>query len=628
MASITVQTPYNEYTGNGSSTVYAYTFLLLAAADLVVKIDGTTTTAYTLSGIGTSSGGNVTFTTAPASGATVLISREIPLSRSIEYQTNGDFRASTVNLDFNRLWQYLQLDNARRGGTLRLPYPEQVNEGPAKAARLGRMLAFNATTGQPKASDLTETQIASAVAAAYTGATGPLDALSFIQAGTGAVSRTAQDKARETISVLDFAANGVSGAAVDPTGVLDSSGGFQAALNYMNGRGGRIYVPTGTYKLNTSLNWPTQWPILMCGDGIEATHLNYTGSSDAINMRGPSGADQVVKSAIEDMRISGNGSTSVNGIDIAYAYSIELNNIRVYNFEVGVRIEQAWSIMGNFVHADSNSQNGIELHNEANNVTFYCGEFLDNANGVYTAGARAVLFSGCTLEANTAYGAYVTANSTDGQSENIVFHGCYIEGNQTAEIKVITDSGATNPQGVILRDCYFVCISGKATAGIRVDQANLVVIDGCDFSVGSATYAYSLYIADSGTVTQIRYGINRDTSTSGVYRGTGTSYSDEVKLEARAQGRFAISGGAIASVAGFGVASVTRISTGVYEVTLRDAMPGTDYTIVASAENGAAYVSMLCSPGQPISTTVFRIATATDPATLAEARTVNFAVFA
>jgi hypothetical protein len=33
---------------------------------------------------------------------------------------------------------------------------------------------------------------------------GPLDALSFIQAGAGAVSRTAQDKARETVSVWDF----------------------------------------------------------------------------------------------------------------------------------------------------------------------------------------------------------------------------------------------------------------------------------------------------------------------------------------------------------------------------------------------------------------------------------------
>lgn len=238
MASITVQTPYNEYTGNGSATVYAYTFLLLSASDLVVKINGATTTAYSLSGVGTSSGGNVTFTTAPASGATVLISREIPLSRSIEYQTNGDFRASTVNLDFNRLWQYLQLTVAKLGGHFRAPYPEQVNEGPSNTARLDRLLAFHPTTGQPKASDLTETQLASAVAAAYTGAAGPLDALSFIQAGAGAVTRTAQNKDRDLVSVKDFGA--VSDGVTDDT---TAWGNWIAAS-------GSKYITSGSYLVS------------------------------------------------------------------------------------------------------------------------------------------------------------------------------------------------------------------------------------------------------------------------------------------------------------------------------------------------------------------------------------------
>lgn len=247
MASITVQTPYNEYTGNGSATVYAYTFLLLAASDLVVKIDGTTTTAYTLSGIGTSSGGNVTFTTAPASGATVLISREIPLSRSIEYQTNGDFRASTVNLDFNRIWQYLQLTAAKLGGQFRAPYPEQVNEGPSRSARLDRFLAFDATTGQPEASTVTHTQVASAVAAAYSGAAGPLDALSFIQSGTGAVSRTGQDKARDVINAADFGMLPTATATVNDAA-------FSKALDEAISQGRTLVIKGGgTYTMGVAL---------------------------------------------------------------------------------------------------------------------------------------------------------------------------------------------------------------------------------------------------------------------------------------------------------------------------------------------------------------------------------------
>lgn len=253
MASITVQTPYNEYTGNGSSTVYAYTFLLLAAADLVVKINGTATTAYTLSGVGVSSGGNVTFTTAPASGATVLISREIPLSRSIEYQTNGDFRASTVNLDFNRLWQYLQLSNARQGGTLRAPYPEQLDDCPAESDRLDRFLTFDATTGQPEASSVTLTQVASAVAAAYSGADGPLDALSFVQAGTGAVTLTAQAKARQIVNIKDFGASSSNTDAQNKTAL-------QTAITALNVAGGGVIMVDYDTPYGRATRTASTWP--------------------------------------------------------------------------------------------------------------------------------------------------------------------------------------------------------------------------------------------------------------------------------------------------------------------------------------------------------------------------------
>lgn len=442
----------------------------------------------------------------------------------------------------------------------------------------------------------------------------------FLQSGTGAVVRTVQSKLRDVVSVKDFGAVG--------DGVTDDTAAIQAALNTASGVGLTIYIPKGTYKTTATLNWPTDWPAALVGDGVESTHINYTGASTAISMYDAGSSTKYIKSSIENLRLSGNGSTSTNGVNIRQGYAIALRNVRVYGFQVGVRIEQTWSAILDFVRIDLCSQIGLELHNEANNVACYCCEFLNNAKGIYTAGARSVLFSECTIEANTQYGAYVTANTTDGQSESIVFHGCYIEANVTNDIRVIVDSGATSPQSVIIRDCYFVCMASKATIAVRIDQADHVVIDGCNFSTGTATYAYSLYISDSGTVDKIRFGKNRDASTNGVYRGTGTSYSDMTKLEARAWGRFTVSGGAIATANTFGVANIAYIGTGTYEVTLRDVMPGTNYAIMASAENGASFVAMLCSPGQPISTTVFRINTASTSAAAAEARTVNFSVFA
>jgi hypothetical protein len=420
-------------------------------------------------------------------------------------------------------------------------------------------------------------------------------------------------------NVKDFGAVG--------DGVTDDTAAIQAAIDYATGRGATILCPQGTYLISSTLSWPVDWPVILKGEGVETTHINYTGSSDLFDMYDAGSSTKYVKSSIEDMRISGNGSTSVNGLNIRNGYAIALRNVRIYNFEVGVRIERTWSVILDFVRIDSCSQVGLELHSEANNIVCTCCEFLDNAKGIYTAGARAILFSGCTIEANTSYGAHVTATTADSQSENIVFEGCYIEGNTTAEIFVSTESGSVHPDNTVIRDCYFVCLTGRADKGVRANQADGLVIDSCYFSTGTATYAYSLYISDSGTVSDIRFGTNKDSSTNGVYRGTGTTYKSEAKLEAKCWGRFTVSGAAIATTRSFGITSITYVSTGLYEVTMDTAASGTDYSVVATAENGSTYNAMLCSAQPPVSSTVFRISTASDASTTAEARTVSFVVY-
>lgn len=123
---ITAQTPYNSYTGNGSATVYAYTFKIFADSDLAVYVDGTLktlTTDYTVSGAGTASGGNVTFGTAPANGLTVLISRAIPYNRTTDYQTNGDLLADTLDDDLDRIVCQVQQLEQGRSDSVSAPFP-------------------------------------------------------------------------------------------------------------------------------------------------------------------------------------------------------------------------------------------------------------------------------------------------------------------------------------------------------------------------------------------------------------------------------------------------------------------------------------------------------------------------
>ncbi|EJF5835601.1 hypothetical protein M8W81_000884 [Salmonella enterica] len=107
--SIPVQTPFNLYIANGSTTVFPYRFLLTQASDLHVTANGKTiSSGFSVSGEGNQSGGQVTFSTPPTNGTKIAILRNIPLRRDTEYQDNGDLLASTINADFDRLWMAIQ----------------------------------------------------------------------------------------------------------------------------------------------------------------------------------------------------------------------------------------------------------------------------------------------------------------------------------------------------------------------------------------------------------------------------------------------------------------------------------------------------------------------------------------
>ncbi len=102
---ISSTTVKNSYSGNSSTTAFAYTFKIFADTDLQVIIRSSTgaetvktlTTHYTVSGAGDASGGNVTFTSGntPATGETVVIRRAVPQTQAIDYIANDPFPAES-----------------------------------------------------------------------------------------------------------------------------------------------------------------------------------------------------------------------------------------------------------------------------------------------------------------------------------------------------------------------------------------------------------------------------------------------------------------------------------------------------------------------------------------------------
>lgn len=148
---VTEQTPIQTYTANGSTTVFAFPFLALLAGDLVVTVSTTDTEPdvmtlgvdYTVAGLGVSSGGTVTFVVAPANGAEVIIYRDTSLTRSTDYQDNGDLLAAVVNEDFDRLWLAMQERGLNDTRSLRLPIGEGPADLPALSVRANKALGFN-----------------------------------------------------------------------------------------------------------------------------------------------------------------------------------------------------------------------------------------------------------------------------------------------------------------------------------------------------------------------------------------------------------------------------------------------------------------------------------------------------
>ncbi len=116
-----------SYSGNGSTTVFAYGFKIFDQDDLTVILraaDGTETTQtitthYTVSGVGSVSGGNVTFGTAPASGVTVVILREQPLTQGLDLVANDPFPSASFEDQLDKLTFMIQQHDEELGRAIK-----------------------------------------------------------------------------------------------------------------------------------------------------------------------------------------------------------------------------------------------------------------------------------------------------------------------------------------------------------------------------------------------------------------------------------------------------------------------------------------------------------------------------
>lgn len=116
-----------SFSGNGSTTIFAYNFKIFAQTDLLVILRSATgtettqqlTSKYTVSGVGATSGGNVTMGTAPPSGTTLVIQRVQPQLQGLDLVPNDPFPAQSMEDALDKLVFNVQSLNEEVGRAIK-----------------------------------------------------------------------------------------------------------------------------------------------------------------------------------------------------------------------------------------------------------------------------------------------------------------------------------------------------------------------------------------------------------------------------------------------------------------------------------------------------------------------------
>ena len=209
-------TTRNSYSGNNSTDVFAYGFKIFDDDDItvIIRTDSTgaettktKTTHYTVSGVGSSSGGNVTFTSGniPASGETVVLLRTTARTQLTDYVPNDPFPAATHEDALDKLTFIAQELEEELGRTLKVSQTNVIATAEFTedaTARANKLLGFDGSGNLQVSEGKVDTVTASVSAvsaggsptasATYTASTGAL-ALAFglVTGNTGATGNSA-----------------------------------------------------------------------------------------------------------------------------------------------------------------------------------------------------------------------------------------------------------------------------------------------------------------------------------------------------------------------------------------------------------------------------------------------------
>lgn len=304
--------------------------------------------------------------------------------------------------------------------------------------------------------------------------------IDYIPPFTGAVAYPVCEKLEQTLSVLDFNA--------DPTGVIDSTIAFQAAIDALPANGGTVYIPGGSYLIGT-LDMPN-----------DPKTVNLIGESmNGVELKMATAAGPVIRKAQIAGRIT--GATMQNFTVRANAASDKTNLTHVAMFLSGWNNSFFKNIAyQSFTNAIGAGSVGVFMKFTGNPYLTY-QNVCEGINVQISYGP-----SRCILLGNN--GTTVFENPNIFEIRNSWFYalnGC----------DVIID-GYDNT-GMTVRACEFEQCTGATAVGLS--QSTLV--EGCWFELLSSNISTNTAatVDGSGSVILNNY-----------FSGAGTSFIDSINV--------------------------------------------------------------------------------------------------
>jgi Pectate lyase superfamily protein len=297
--------PLVQYGGDGSRTIFPFPFPVLASDDLLVFVNQSAATGFSITGIGDPDGGEIGFVTPPAPGTTITLLRRTEGIRESAFVDGGPFRAAAINAELDRIMLLIQEDREEHGRALRgHPAESGIDFSlPSTTARANKLLGFD-SAGSPVAFSATDLP---------TGG----DASGALVTPNGAITaRALGEHLAAVVNVRDFGALG--------DGITDDSAAFAAAVTAAQSRSAVVYIPANPtpYLLGTSLV-------------LDGTKLVGDGAGSTLKMALASGAGVLLSgdgAGLARLRVLGPGASSWPGspsdVDLS---TVALDGVRIAN---------------------------------------------------------------------------------------------------------------------------------------------------------------------------------------------------------------------------------------------------------------------------------------------------------